>query len=120
MASSCCPIRPRSALLGAVLAAVSACGTEPLRGAPDPAPPAVAAAPAAGIELPAGSGREILLATCIDCHDLGGLDLFRNFYAADDWRVLVQTMQGYGAELEPAEVEAVVTYLSLNFAPVGR
>lgn len=102
MASSACRARLRSgcALFG--LAAVAACGGRTLQ-------------PVAGIDLPAGPGRELLLRDCVGCHDLGGLELYRGFYSRDDWRLLVQTMVTHGATTAPAEVETIADYLSLHF-----
>ena len=70
-----------------------------------------------GIELPPGPGREILLADCLGCHDLGGLDLFANFYNREDWRALVLTMAAHGAAIDAREVEQLADYLALNFGP---
>ena len=69
----------------------------------------------AGIDLPAGSGRDLLVSACLGCHDLGGLTLFSNFYTRDDWRTLVLTMIESGASIAPAEVEAIADYLGRHF-----
>jgi mono/diheme cytochrome c family protein len=70
-----------------------------------------------GIELPPGAGREILLADCLGCHDLGGLDLFASFYTREDWRTMVLTMAAHGATIDAAEVEQLADYLALHFGP---
>jgi cytochrome c5 len=74
-----------------------------------------AAAPAAGrpaaVELPEGRGREILLASCTSCHDLREVTKFRGFYTRAQWHDVVVTMVEYGAEVEPADVEALADYL---------
>ena len=72
---------------------------------------------AAGIALPAGPGRELLLRDCTGCHDLGGLALFQDFYTRDDWHALVETMVGHGAATAPDEVEVVTDYLAQHFSP---
>jgi mono/diheme cytochrome c family protein len=76
----------------------------------------VAPAPDPGIALPAGIGRDVLLRACIDCHDLGGLELFAGFYTRADWQEMVLTMVAHGAELDAAEVEQVAAYLAEHFS----
>ena len=78
-------------------------------------PVAADALPDPGIELPAGSGREILLNRCLGCHDLGGLALFSSFYTRDDWRDLVLTMITHGAAVDAVETETLADYLALHF-----
>lgn len=93
------------------LAAVAGCAT------PVPALPPPAAPIDAGVELPAGVGREILVASCLDCHQLGGLALFKGFYTRDSWRALVISMIDNGAELDADEVEVLSDYLAQYFGP---
>ena len=71
----------------------------------------------AGVELPEGQGRDILVSACLSCHDLGGLALFSGFYTRDDWRTLVLTMIETGATVDAAEVETVADYLARHFGP---
>jgi mono/diheme cytochrome c family protein len=82
-----------------------------------PAPVAESAAPAfeAGVELPAGLGREILVASCLDCHTLTALPLFKAFYTRDSWLTLVLTMKDHGADVGDAEIEVLADYLALHF-----
>ena len=87
---------------------------------PAPATPAVESqtpAPAfeAGVELPAGRGREILIASCLGCHELTTLPLFAQFYTRDSWRTLVLTMKEQGAEVDGTEIEALADYLARHF-----
>ena len=77
--------------------------------------PAIDTTVDAGVELPAGPGRDLLVSACLDCHDLGGLTLFSSFYTRDDWRTLVLTMVETGASIAPAEVEAISDYLGRHF-----
>jgi len=74
----------------------------------------------AGVELPEGPGREILVASCLSCHQLGGLALFKGYYTRDLWRSLVVTMTAYGAEVDGAEVEVLADYLEQHFGPDTR
>ncbi len=84
-------------LLG-LLAACAGCTTQ----APALEPP-----PEAGVELPVGQGREILVVSCLGCHELGSLALFKGYYTRDSWRVLVLTMIESGAEVDAAEIEVL-------------
>ena len=104
MASSRC--RPAARLIVglAVAAASAACTLQPEVAPFDP-----------GVELPPGPGRELTLRACINCHDLGGLDLFAGFYAHAQWYELVTTMVEHGAVLSDAEVALVTDYLDANF-----
>jgi cytochrome c5 len=114
-------VRERRVLLG-LLAAAAACGgcaTAPTPEA-EPTPEAairVEPAPAfeAGVALPEGRGRELLVASCLGCHDLSGLPLFAPFYARDSWYTLVLTMQAHGADVDNAEIEVLADYLAQHF-----
>lgn len=111
MASSSCRARTRrSGLLLGLLAACSACTTTPARS------PAPAFEP--GVDLPDGPGREILIASCLGCHELSALPLFKGFYTRDSWRTLVVTMKEHGAEIGGAEIEALADYLAQHFGVV--
>ncbi len=99
----------RAAFLLGVLAACGACTTAPVREAAPAFEP--------GVELPAGQGREILIASCLSCHQLTGLPLFATFYTRDSWRTLVQTMKGHGAEINDAQIEVLADYLAQYFGP---
>ena len=103
-------IRASICVLG-LLAACAACTSQLTK------PPAQYEA---GVELPAGAGREILATSCLSCHDLGGLELFKGFYARDSWRALVLTMQANGAVIEPGEIEVLADYLEMYFGPNPR
>jgi hypothetical protein len=110
MASSGCRARIRTSrfLLG-LLAACGACTTTQTR------TPAPGFEP--GVELPEGRGREILMASCLSCHELSALPLFQAFYTRDSWRALVLTMKEHGAEIDGAEIEVLADYLAQHFGP---
>jgi mono/diheme cytochrome c family protein len=91
------------------LAAVAACTSQPSR---PPSPPVEA-----GVDLPPGEGREILVSSCLACHDLGGLALFKGYYDRDNWRDLVLTMQANGATIDAGDVEVLAEYLERHFGP---
>ena len=66
-------------------------------------------------ELPSGAGRDILVAECLNCHELASLELFSSFYNRDLWRSLVIAMRANGAHVDDAEVEVLSDYLAQHF-----
>lgn len=81
-----------------------------------PAPrPAAAPAPASqdgerlAESLPAGSGRELLLAACVQCHGLATTLAARKSEA--EWRRSVELMAALGARLNGSEQETLARYL---------
>lgn len=111
MGSFGCQVRrtDRSAVLFGMLLVSAACTTtqQPVS-TPD-------AAFAAGVELPVGEGREILITECLNCHELASLELFKDFYDRDLWRSLVISMRANGAEVDDAEVDVLSEYLARHF-----
>jgi len=69
-----------------------------------------------GVDLPMGPGRELLLSRCLGCHNLGGLELFDDFYTRDDWHMLLETMVAHGAQVDPVELELIADYLGLHYS----
>jgi cytochrome c5 len=74
-----------------------------------PAPPASRSAEAEA--LPDGAGKQILMAACASCHDLGEVTKFRGYYNRAQWRDMVITMVEYGARVNEKEVEVLSDYL---------
>ena len=70
---------------------------------------------AAGPQLPAGEGHDLVEQTCSSCHALGMAVSQR--HNADDWRDVVERMVGLGAPLDSGQVDTAVRYLAQNFAP---
>ncbi len=63
--------------------------------------------------LPAGEGKELVEKTCSGCHGIEtALDMART---KEQWKAVVDTMIGRGAELTDKETETVVNYLTKNF-----
>jgi mono/diheme cytochrome c family protein len=65
--------------------------------------------------IPEGPGRVLVLSSCTDCHGLNKITEQRKDERG--WRAAVNDMVRLGAKMKPAEVEAVVSYLALNFGP---
>jgi competence ComEA-like helix-hairpin-helix protein len=67
------------------------------------------------IVLPAGKAKTLIENTCTECH---GLDqVVNSAMSSDAWRSTVQSMVKKGATLSPEEINTVVDYLSVYFAP---
>ena len=106
MASSGC--RARASLLLALLGLAAFAGCAGRAEAPPAQDP--------GVELPPSPGRELLLSRCLGCHDLGGLELFDDFYTREDWLMLLETMVAHGAQVDAAELELIADYLGLHYS----
>ena len=83
----------------------------------------LAAAPAAVADavtdLPAGEGRDLVLAYCRSCHDLGEATKFRGYFGEKEWRDVVLTMLTYELVIPGDEVETIVDYLAEALGPSG-
>jgi competence ComEA-like helix-hairpin-helix protein len=67
------------------------------------------------IVLPDGKAKEIVQNSCTDCH---GLDTIAgNPMSAEKWRATVNKMVKKGAAVSPEQIDTVVEYLSVYFAP---
>lgn len=68
---------------------------------------------------PAPDGGEILQRACTVCHNLGGLGAYAGSWGEPEWRAMVETMISYGAQVTPAELDALSRYLAVNFGTEG-
>jgi competence ComEA-like helix-hairpin-helix protein len=67
------------------------------------------------IVLPAGKAKTLIENTCSECH---GLDqVVSNPMSGEAWRTTVKSMVKKGATLSAEEIDTVVDYLSVYFAP---
>ena len=64
-------------------------------------------------DLPPGRGRELVLAACVQCHDLALTTTARK--SRDEWRRSVEQMARLGAKLNGTEVQVVTNYLWRTF-----
>src|SRR5215208_455904 len=89
-----------------IAVAMLACASAP---APPVASPAPARSPAD--DLPDGTGKTIILASCTGCHSLREVTKFRGFYNRAQWHDIVVTMVEYGAPVGTKDVEVLADYL---------
>jgi hypothetical protein len=73
-----------------------------------------------GIELPAGEGRNLLLAACTRCHDLRGLPAYKGYWNQERWHFMVDTMVKNGAPLDAGQMEVLAAYLAEYFGVPGK
>ena len=64
-------------------------------------------------KLPPGPGRNLVVAACVQCHDLGVTTSQRK--TADGWRRSVEQMAHLGARLNGREILVVADYLATYF-----
>jgi mono/diheme cytochrome c family protein len=64
--------------------------------------------------LPEGKGRDLVLQSCVECHDLENVVSMRG--TADEWRLTVKKMIRLGAEIDSSDAETIISYLSSSFA----
>jgi sulfite dehydrogenase (cytochrome) subunit B len=91
------------ALFVFLLAAVIATAAVPLRAQQDTNP------------LPAGDGRDIVAATCSQCHSLTAITQLRE--GRNAWRHQIYDMIERGAQVAPGEIDTMVNYLATHFGP---
>lgn len=63
--------------------------------------------------LPAGRGRELVMQSCVQCHDLSVTTSQRKTLA--EWRQSVGQMVRLGAKLNGSESEVIARYLTRSF-----
>ncbi len=74
-------------------------------------------APAAGAaDLPAGTGRDLLLRACTRCHKAEELAAYR--HTKDEYRAIVYRMGDRGAQASAKDLDQIAEYLAKNFAKV--
>jgi hypothetical protein len=65
--------------------------------------------------LPDGPGKEILLNTCTQCHDLQRIR--RQGRSAEGWLEILDAMLNEGAPLSERDLPVLLRYLATNFKP---
>jgi mono/diheme cytochrome c family protein len=66
------------------------------------------------VELPEGEGKQILQTTCASCHEL---DVFvkNEGLKEDGWKMVLDRMMQYGANVSGSDSTVLVQYLKDNF-----
>lgn len=67
------------------------------------------------VTLPDGKAKAFVQSACSECHGLE--QVVSNPKSAEEWRVTVNKMIRKGANLPAEQIDAVVDYLSVYFAP---
>jgi cytochrome c5 len=65
--------------------------------------------------LPEGAGKQIVLQTCTQCHDLSRVREHRA--TAEEWLNTLEAMLNEGAPISDDELPVVLRYLARNFKP---
>lgn len=76
------------------------------------------ALPVFGDDLPEGPGKDLVTKACTGCHGADNFTSKRN--SKEDWKAVIDTMVGYGAEATPEQVEIILTYLTKTFGKEGK
>ena len=69
-------------------------------------------------DLPDGPGKDLVTKACTGCHGASNFSSKTN--TKEDWKAVVDTMIGYGAEATPEQAEIIVTYLTKNLGKTLR
>ena len=72
------------------------------------------ALPSFGDDLPDGTGKDVVVKQCTGCH--GAENFVDKKKDKDGWKRTVDTMIAYGADINDADAEVILTYLTKNFA----
>jgi len=74
-------------------------------------------ADAQNTQLPAGPGKDEVESGCATCHSLGYIPMNSRFQTQAQWRAEVTKMRmAFGAPIDDAAADAIVAYLTANFA----
>jgi cytochrome c5 len=65
------------------------------------------------VRLPDGPGKELVEARCSVCHDLGRVVSIPR--KTDEWEEVTRNMIGRGPQASPAQVDAIIAYLTSHF-----
>ena len=70
--------------------------------------------PATAQDLPAGAAKPVFEKMCTQCHGVEGI--VRSKFTRERWTAVVDDMVSRGAKGTDEEIDAVIEYLSANFA----
>lgn len=69
-------------------------------------------------DLPDGPGKNIVVKACTACHGSEQFSSKQN--TKDDWKAVVDTMIGYGAEIGKEDSGVIVEYLTKHFGKESK
>ncbi|MEQ1947108.1 MAG: hypothetical protein ABL995_07955 [Bryobacteraceae bacterium] len=73
----------------------------------------ISATPTFAEDLPNGAGKDVVVKACTSCHDADSFASQR--HTKEEWKAVVDTMIGYGAEVTEEQSAVIVEYLAKNF-----
>lgn len=85
--------------------------------APAAGPAASNGGGAAAGGLADGPGKDVVMKVCTTCHDTDNITMAKHTKA--EWKDVVTTMVGYGAEVSDAQMEVITTYLATYYGKGG-
>ena len=72
---------------------------------------------AAGQNLPAGDGKDLVEKQCTSCHDAGPITAKKA--TKEEWTDVMKSMQAYGASVTDKDFVTIVDYLTKSFGKGG-
>jgi mono/diheme cytochrome c family protein len=79
------------------------------------ATPALAEEP---VQLKSGPGQDVVETRCNACHSLDYVRMNSPYLTSDGWKAEVAKMRtAFGAEIDDAEADAIVKYLTVTYGP---
>src|SRR4051812_42264313 len=73
----------------------------------------ISATPVFAQDLPDGPGKDVVVKACTSCHDADNFTSKK--HTKEEWKSVVDTMVGYGAEITDEQAEVITTYLAKNY-----
>jgi mono/diheme cytochrome c family protein len=75
-------------------------------------------APAWSDDLVEGTGKNLVLRRCTGCHEAALFTAAR--HTKPEWKTIVDTMIGYGADMSRADAEVITDYLAMYYGPAAE
>src|SRR5258708_1088213 len=73
----------------------------------------ISATPVFAQDLPDSPGKDVVVKLCTSCHDADNFTTKK--HTKKEWKSVVDTMIGYGAEITDEQAEIITTYLTKNY-----
>src|SRR5258708_29765982 len=77
----------------------------------------ISATPVFAQDLPDSPGKDVVVKACTSCHDADNFTSKK--HTKEEWKSVVETMIGYGAEISDEQAEVIITYLTKNYGKSG-